>query len=155
SNGNILIGGSFATVDSSTRSGLARLVPPAPQVIASPVSTVAAVGSRVSLTVVIAGASPQLQWRKNGVPLNNASTATLTFSSAPAATAGAYDVVATNTFGTVTTAPAILTVSSAPPRLSNVSVRTTLASAQSLIVGFVVTGNSTPLLVRAAGPALA
>ena len=154
SNGNIYLGGSFANVDNSTRGGIARLVPPAPQVIASPVGASAPVGSRVSFTAVIAGASPSLQWRKNGVLIAGATAATLTFSSVTAATAGSYDVVATNTFGSATTAPAVLVVGAAPPRLINVSVRTMLASEQSLIVGFSVSGNSLPLLVRAAGPAL-
>ena len=39
-------------------------------------------------------------------------------------------------------------------RLANLSVRTTLARAQTLIVGFTVSGGSKPVLVRAAGPAL-
>ncbi len=39
-------------------------------------------------------------------------------------------------------------------RLANLSVRTTLALAQTLIVGFTVSGGSKPILVRAAGPAL-
>jgi uncharacterized delta-60 repeat protein len=154
-NGNILLGGTFTSVDSSTRSGLARLVPPEPQIIASPASTTAAAGSRVSLTAVIAGSSPSLQWRKDGVPIEGATTPTLTFSAVQFTSAGRYDVVATNTFGTATTAAAVLTVTPAAPRLINVSVRTQLASAQSVIVGFAVTGSSMPVLVRAAGPALA
>jgi hypothetical protein len=39
-------------------------------------------------------------------------------------------------------------------RLANLSVRTSLARAQTLIVGFTVSGGSKPILVRAAGPAL-
>ena len=54
------------------------------------------------------------------------------------------------------------TISPAPPdgsgapasRLANLSVRTTLARSQTLIVGFTVSGGSKPILVRAAGPAL-
>lgn len=47
------------------------------------------------------------------------------------------------------------TVAADSPRLGNVSVRTTLAAAQTLIVGFVVNGGAKEMLVRAAGPALA
>ncbi len=39
-------------------------------------------------------------------------------------------------------------------RLPNLSVRTTLGAAQNLAVGFVMTGGSKPLLVRAVGPTL-
>lgn len=44
--------------------------------------------------------------------------------------------------------------STAPARLSNLSIRTPLAAGQSLIVGFVVAGGPRSVLVRGAGPAL-
>lgn len=54
-----------------------------------------------------------------------------------------------------TTAPGAATVAAeVANRLSNLSVRTSLAAAQTLIVGFTVSGGSKPILLRAAGPGL-
>jgi hypothetical protein len=48
----------------------------------------------------------------------------------------------------------LLPRSSADPRLSNLSVRTTLSANQVLIVGLTLQGGAKPVLVRAAGPSL-
>jgi hypothetical protein len=114
--------------------------------------------------VFSAGASgspaPALQWRRNGAAIAGATGATLELANAQPADAGDYTLVATNSAGTATSNVARLTVTAPPPaidpaaRLSNLSVRTPLAAAQTLIVGVVVRGGSRDVLVRAAGPAL-
>ena len=66
-----------------------------------------------------------------------------------------FEVEALNTAGSTTSTPTVLKVLSAPTaRLPNLSVRTTLGAAQNLAVGFVMTGGSKPLLIRAVGPTL-
>ncbi|MCF3649752.1 immunoglobulin domain-containing protein [Synoicihabitans lomoniglobus] len=66
-----------------------------------------------------------------------------------------FEVEAINASGGTQSVPTTLKVLAAPTaRLPNLSVRTTLASAQTLAVGFVMTGGSKPLLVRAIGPTL-
>jgi hypothetical protein len=65
------------------------------------------------------------QWRYRGTNLPNRATAVLTLSSVTSAQAGDYDVVVTNTFGSVTSAVARLTVRELFPfdlRLSDASV---------------------------------
>lgn len=64
-----------------------------------------------------------------------------------------YTVALTNRLGTTTSLAAPLVVHPSA-WLSNLSVRTTLATGQTVIVGLVVNGGAKDLLVRAAGPAL-
>jgi hypothetical protein len=66
-----------------------------------------------------------------------------------------FQVEAMNASGGTQSTPVRLKVLSAPTaRLPNLSVRTTLGAAQNLAVGFVMTGGSKPLLIRAVGPTL-
>ena len=80
---------------------------------------------------------------------------------AGAANVGTYVCVATNSAGTATTTPAVLTVVSTTNvgRLVNLSVNTVAGKNQVLTVGFVSGGSGTTgsenLLIRATGPALA
>jgi uncharacterized delta-60 repeat protein len=141
----------------TTTSSPATLTVGTPPVISlQPVPAAAVAGQQSATFTVFATSVPShtYQWRKNGVTLPGATSSTYTLALVQAADAGNYTCFLSNAYGTVTTAPAILTVLP-PARLSNVSVRTTLAAAQSLIVGYVVGGGSTDILVRAAGPALA
>lgn len=112
-------------------------------------------GSAVTFTAAAAGAGTvTYQWFRDGTALPGATQSTLTLPRAGAADAGAYTVAAANAAGRTVSPAAVLTVSPAA-WLSNVSLRTTLAAGQNVIVGFVVAGGTKDLLVRAAGPALA
>lgn len=133
----------------------------APTILSQPRSQTVPTGSLVSFSVntSVSGSPPPAlayQWNFNGAPLAGSTQATLTLPATTPAQAGAYSVVVSAAAGSVTSQPATLTVTPAA-WLSNVSLRTTLAAAQNVIVGFVVGGDGTPkdLVVRAAGPALA
>jgi len=99
------------------------------------------------------------QWNLDGVAINGATSARLVVSNAGAATAGTYTCTVTSGGATITSNAAILSLSTATNagRLINLSVLTTdVTPSQSLILGFVIGGN-TPnetLLLRASGPAL-
>jgi hypothetical protein len=82
----------------------------APSVTTQPASQTACITSSVTFTTTIAGTTPSLQWRKNGTNIQGATSATYTIASVSAADAGAYDCVATNSCGNVTTSQAVLTV---------------------------------------------
>ena len=130
----------------------------APSFTTQPLAQTATVGGSVTFTAEAAGSpAPTYQWRRNGVNLAGATTASLTLNSVQTTDAGTYSVVATNSVGNATSAGVALTVQAAEStaRLSNLSVRTPLALGQRLIVGVVVSGGSRDILVRAAGPALA
>ena len=127
----------------------------APTIALQPPTKRVVVGRELSLAVAAIGASPlSYQWRFNGVDIAGATGATLLVSAARPTDAGGYSVVVSNGLGAVTSGSAEIAVDPAA-WLSSVSLRTTLATAQTVTVGFVVNGGSKDLLVRAAGPALA
>ena len=125
-----------------------------PVVITQPVSLARAVGASAAFTVAATG-SPAIQWRKNGVNIPGATAATLAFAAVAATDTASYDAVLTNSAGTEFSATAALIVSGPlTSRLSNVSVRTTLAANQLLIVGLTMQGGGKSALIRAVGPSL-
>lgn len=69
------------------------------------------VGGTVSLVAGAAGAKPLFyQWRRDGLPLPLATTATLTLTNLTFEDSGQYSVIVSNAFGVVTSTPAALTV---------------------------------------------
>jgi hypothetical protein len=96
------------------------------------------------------------QWRKDGAPISGAVNAVLELTGLSDEDAGRFDVIVSAGGASTTSAAATLTMPVGPTsRLANISIRTPLASGQNLIVGFVMKGGPKPLLIRAAGPALA
>ena len=92
------------------------------------------------------------QWYRNGVPILDGISAGIVLLNDQPNRAGTYTVTLTNIAGTVTSSPAVLTL--ATSKIVNLSVRSFLAANQTLTVGFVVSGVSKPLLIRAIGPSL-
>lgn len=126
----------------------------------APTGQTAFVGYLLELSVVASGPGPlSYQWKKDGVAIAGATTATFSVANSTAATAGSYTVTVTGTKGTVTSAPAVIVMEEPNPgRLINLSVRTNAGTGpQTLIVGFVLQGASSrnkSLLLRAIGPTL-
>ena len=85
-----------------------------PVITRHPASTSVAAGQAVSLMIEVSG-SPVLtyQWRRDGVALAGATTATLSLGAVSAASAGSYDVVVANSAGNVTSRPAVVAVTAA------------------------------------------
>jgi hypothetical protein len=126
-----------------------------PTLLAQPTPLVTTAGNAANFSITTRGEEPlSYQWRLNGTALPAATAASLTLPAVTAAHAGNYTVSITNRFGTTTSLPALLVVHPSA-WLSNLSVRTTLGTGQTVIVGLVVSGGAKDLLVRAAGPALA
>ncbi len=154
---------SAGSVTSATAALTVNAITAPPVFTTPPVSKTVASGSTAVFTVVISGApAPTLQWRKDGAPIANATSATLLLSAATSANAGSYTCVATNSLGTATSAAATLAVSATADfgRIINLSILTGLSSSEGLFtVGFVIggagTSGSKPLVIRAGGPALA
>lgn len=119
----------------------------------------------VGATVTFTGAATSTpaisyQWRRNGVALAGATSTTLTRSNVAVTDAGAYELVATNTFGATVSTAAFLIVNTTVPsdsRLANLSVRSTAGSGErTLIAGFVIGGSGQKqVLLRGIGPGLA
>ena len=89
----------------------------APEIVMQPQDRTNNAGTLATFSVSAAGAGPlSYQWRKGGTNLTDAGNLwgsagpTLTISNVQSADAGGYDVVITNSFGSVTSAVATLTV---------------------------------------------
>ena len=109
-------------------------------------------------SVVALGAPPiSYQWLQNGAPIAGGNSATLLLTNVNTAQAGNYSVVVTTSAGSVTSSPALLTLSTAPTRLGSISSRGLAGNgANVLIAGFAVTGTGTKqMLIRVIGPTLA
>lgn len=82
----------------------------APAITTQPASQAATVGGSVTFSVSASGSSLSYQWRKAGVAIAGATTSSYTISSVATTDASTYDVVVTNSVGSVTSSAATLTV---------------------------------------------
>ncbi len=87
-----------------TGQGIAGPPAPTPPLITlQPCSQNQTIGANATLSIVATGLPiPTLQWRKNTVPIPDKTLATLTLTSLTAGDAGDYDVVVTNSQGSIT-----------------------------------------------------
>ena len=83
----------------------------APTITTQPVAPIATAGGTASFSVVASGTpAPTYQWRKNGTAIPGATAATLLLNNVQAADAASYDVVVTNSAGSVTSSAVTLAV---------------------------------------------
>ena len=133
-------------------------------VLTSPQSLVISPRSGAIFSVNALGAPPlSYQWLFNGAPIPvttnpTANTSQLSLTNVDATKAGTYTVLVSSSYGSATSDPATLTLTSTPTKVTNLSTRgVTNASGQLLIGGFVVSGaaNQTrQMLIRVVGPSL-
>jgi hypothetical protein len=91
----------------------------APAIVTEPQPQTVVVGQSVTLSIAATGTpAPTFQWRKNGVPIPGATSASFTIEHPVVADSGAYDVVVTNSLGSVTSAAVGLTINPAPATLT-------------------------------------
>ncbi len=85
-----------------------------PWIVTQPQSQQVGVGTNVVFSVAVTGTPPlYYQWRKDGFNLANATNASLVMTNVVTTQAGVYLVIVSNSFGTVTSAGAMLTVTNA------------------------------------------
>lgn len=113
--------GQFSTNDLLLHSAGARAEPPV--ILSGPTLTPPGTipsGTAFSLTVSLGGTGPfTYQWRANGVDLASATNATLTFSSARISDSGDYSVVVGNSYGSITSSVAQVSVQTLAQALTN------------------------------------
>jgi hypothetical protein len=117
-------------------------VPVAPTITTPPVSQTVTAGQTATFTVLAAGTAPlSYQWQNNGANIAGATATSYTTLAAATADSGStFDVVVSNTVGTVISAAATLTVNPAAPAIQ--------MSPTSFSFGNdVVSSNSTQLLI--------
>lgn len=124
----------------STTSGSAALtvnpLPVAPSITTQPVAQTVNVGSNVVFSVVASGVpAPAYQWRKDGVNISGATSATLTLNNVQLGDSGGYSVRVSNSAGTVYSNNPQLTVNPLPVAPSI----TTQPQSQAAVVGNDVT----------------
>ncbi len=163
-NYSVRLGNAGGFVTSSTAT-LTIATAAAPSITSQPVSQTISSGSTVVFSVAATGVpTPTYQWRKDGVNISGATSATLVLSGTTGTTvalAGSYSCWVTNSLGTAPSSNAALTVTttSNPGRLINLAILTPLVSGETMTMGTVLGGSGTsgakPLLARAAGPSLA
>ncbi|MCX6954467.1 MAG: hypothetical protein NTV51_20125 [Verrucomicrobia bacterium] len=83
---------------------------PAPVIATPPPAVTAVAGTGTTFSPVVDGSGVTYVWQKDGTTIAGATSATLTLSSVTFTDAGAYTVTVTNSGGSVTSTPAVLTV---------------------------------------------
>lgn len=125
-----------------------------------PQSLVVAPRSGVIMSVEAQGAPPLVyQWLLNGAPIPGATNSVLSFTNADTGRVGTYTVAITSNAATATSDAAVLTLSTLPTKLGNISTRgVTSGGANVLIGGFVIAGNNQQqtrqMMIRVIGPTL-
>lgn len=116
----------------------------APSISAQPVGLTIAEGQTATFSVIPGGAGPfGYQWRKNGVNIAGATSATLTLSDLTQADAGNYDVIVSNYVGSVTSSTAALAVAPLPVVTSISAPRQVVLPGGSLSLSVTATGAGT------------
>jgi hypothetical protein len=120
---------------------LTVLVPPTFTTAPTPQTVVA--GQPAVFTALATGTEPiGYAWLRNGTPVSGAALPTLSFPTASTNDAGAYQVIASNSAGSVTSAPVALTVL-VPPSIVTNPTNLTVASGESARFQVVATGSET------------
>jgi hypothetical protein len=141
---------SFALVGCSGVIGSAGGVgggnPVAPSLTAQPGSVTVTAGQTATFSVSATGSAPiSYQWRKNTVSISGANAASYTTPATTSADNGAkFDVVVSNTAGSMTSSQATLTVSSAPvaPTITTQPANQTVTAGQPATFTVAATGTA-------------
>jgi hypothetical protein len=117
---------SAGSVTSATAT-LVVLVPTATPVFTTQPAnqTVATFGTATFTSVATGTPTPTYQWKRNGIAIPGWTSATLTLEGVSANDLGTYSVVATNSFGSITSTGASLSIGSAPTTPTDPSSPTT------------------------------
>ena len=133
-------GAGSATSDPATL--VVTNTPTPPSIVNQPVSTSVIAGNPVQLSVTARGTSPlNYQWRKNDVAIPGATDATYAIASATATDGGTYTVTVTNSSGSITSDPAVLTVIT-PPAITTPPASITVNAGDSATFSVEATGTA-------------
>ena len=119
----------------------------APTLTTQPANLTVNAGDAATFTVAADGSpTPAFQWRKDGVNIAGATTATYTIASATTGDAGTYTAVATNSAGSVTSNGATLTVNTVPaaPNVATQPQNQAVAAGQTATFRVIATGFPAP-----------
>ena len=113
-----------------------------PTIVTQPLDQTGIFGGTAALNVVVDGSTPlTYQWQKNGLPFTGATNATLLLTNLQSSDAAGYDVVAANTFGSVTSIVAQLSVTNVVVVIQPAGVITNAGSTVSFAVSVIGTAS--------------
>jgi len=114
-----------------------------PAIVVSPQSQATNQGSPVSFSVTATGTAPlSYQWRMDGSPMSGKTNNVLAFSVVTTEDAGNYDVVVTNTLGSVTSSPPASLTVSVPPQITVSPASQTTNQGESVSFSVMATGTA-------------
>ncbi|MFO1488510.1 MAG: immunoglobulin domain-containing protein [Verrucomicrobiota bacterium] len=112
---DVVINNAGGSITSSVAVLTVNALPVAPQIASAPTNQTVFVGGNVLFTVTATGtATLNYQWRQNGTNLSFGTAASLSLTNVSFDQAGDYDVIVTNSVGSVTSSVAVLTVNPLP-----------------------------------------
>lgn len=132
---------------SATSNGAVLTVNFAPSFTTQPQEQTVTAGSPVTFTSAATGnPTPTFQWRKNGVNIGGATSATFSIPSTVTGDAGTYSVVATNSVNSATSNGALLTVNPAAilPNFTLQPVSQSIAAGHPVMFTVAATGTPSP-----------
>jgi trimeric autotransporter adhesin len=115
----------------------------APAITTQPAAQTVCADANASFSVVATGNTLSYQWRKGGVAIPGANSATFTISGVSATDAGNYDVVITNPCGTVTSSPAVALTVNPLTVINTAPVGQTICALQTATFSVSATGSGT------------
>jgi len=122
----VTVSNALGSVTSNSATLTVTAAPQAPSITQQPANQTVSVGQSATFTVVASGTAPlSYQWQKGTTNINGATSASYTTSATTLADNGAtFRVTVSNAVGSITSNSATLTVTSAPPPPSTISVLT-------------------------------
>ena len=146
----VVVANTAGTVTSAAATLTVTAAAVAPTITTPPANQTVTAGQTATFTVVAGGTAPlSYQWQKSGVNIAGATSASYTTQVTTTTDSGStFDVVVTNTAGTVTSAAATLTVNAAPA--PSIQVNPTSINFGNDVVG---TNLSQALIIRNTGTA--
>jgi hypothetical protein len=141
---DVVISNAAGSVTSAAATLTVNATPVAPSVTTQPANVTVIEPASATFSVVATGTAPlSYQWRRNGAPIAGATGASYTLNPTAVADSGAqFDVVVSNSVGSVTSAPATLTVNAAPPAITTPPANVTVTEPASATFSVVATGTA-------------
>src|SRR6266487_3250702 len=143
---DVVVSNTAGTVTSSAATLTVNAAAVAPTITTPPLNQTVTAGQTASFSVVAAGTAPlSYQWQKNGANIAGATSSSYTTPVTLTSDSGSiFDVVVTNTAGTVTSAAATLTVNAAPvaPTITTPPVNQTVTAGQTASFSVVAAGTA-------------
>ena len=143
---SVVVSNAAGTITSATATLTVNPTPVPPSFTTQPASLTVTAPAAATFSVVVTGDAPMsYQWRRNGVAISGATSASYTLNPTALADSGAqFDVIASNAVGSITSAVATLTVNPEPmpPSITTQPANLTVNAPGSASFSVVATGDA-------------